>query len=241
MKQITKLVATAMFLLFGVWSMNAQTETVFHETFDQFTVDNPDKNALTSSLTDETGYVVGGGGSNMKCSETGALSLNGGRFTTKNLDLTGEEVTLYVTYKLSGVTTKRFQIDIDKTGTSGMGGILNEAGGDSPTSFTTKSFSITTGTESSYIHLRTESDHTIIIDEIKITKKNTSTNVDKLKIEGITFDGQIIRNNTAQKLQVYDISGHLITASDNDIDMSGKAKGIYIVKAMDGVMKINIR
>jgi len=174
-KYFTKILAIAAMLLIGAWNVNGQTETIiFHETFNNMTTTNTTGNGLVSGNTDDTCYVVGGGGSAMKCSIDGTMDLTGGRFATKNLDLTGN-VKLYVTYKLGSSTTKKFQIAIDASGTSGVGGILNEEGVDSPTDFTTKQFTITTGTTASYIHFRTESSHTIILDEIKITKMVYST------------------------------------------------------------------
>ena len=187
-KHFTKLLVLTAMLVVGVWNANGQAETViFHETFNKMTIVNTTANGLTSGNSDETGYTVGGGGSGMKCTIDGTMDLTGGRFTTKNLDLTGD-VKLYVTYKLAPATTKKFQIDIDKTGTSGMGGILNEAGGDSPSEFTTKEFVITTGTAESYIHFRTESSHTIILDEIKITKMVTSgvPAITSFNVEGVS-------------------------------------------------------
>jgi hypothetical protein len=175
-KSFTKLITVVFVILISIPGLLlSQVEvTLFHETFNGLTTSNTTGNALTGGNTDETGYVVGGGGSTMICSEDGTMNLTGGRFATKNLDLSGNNVKLYVTYKLIGGTTKKFQIDIDKTGTSGMGGILNEAGSSSPTTFTTKVFAITGGTATSYIHFRTESAHTIVLDEIKITHEVAS-------------------------------------------------------------------
>ncbi|MGC3978052.1 MAG: hypothetical protein QM751_07360 [Paludibacteraceae bacterium] len=163
-----------------------------------------------------------------------------GRFATKNLDLSGE-VKLYITYKLSGSTTKKFQMDIDKTGTSGMGGILNEAGGDSPTIFATKTFTITTGTASSYIHFRTESSHTIVIDEIKITKADLGTNTSTPKMDGVTFNGKTIYNKKRTALNIFDISGRFVVNSNQDIDMSSYANGFYLVKSDSNTMKICVK
>jgi hypothetical protein len=185
-KLFTKLTAIIAVLLLSAGSVSAQTTiTIFQETFNNLTTVNTTGNALAGGNTDQTDYVVGGGGSSMLCSEDGTMNLTGGRFATKNLDLTGDGVTLFVRYKLKTTTTAKFQIDIDKTGTSGMGGILNESGGSSPTDFQTKSFVLTTGTASSYIHFRTESNHTIVIDEIKITKNVSSPSITAFTAAGI--------------------------------------------------------
>ena len=96
-------------LVAGIISTNAQVEvTLFQETFNKMTTTNTTGNGLTGGNADETGYVVGGGGSTMLCSENGTMNITGGRFATKNLDLSGNNVKLYVTYKLIGGTTKRF-------------------------------------------------------------------------------------------------------------------------------------
>ncbi|MDR0810957.1 MAG: hypothetical protein LBN23_01580 [Paludibacter sp.] len=158
----------------AVMCVNAQV--IFQETFNNVTVGTA--GVLTSGLTDQTGYVVGGGGSAMTCDEAGTMTLLGGRFETKHMDLSGSNLVLSITYKVvpvSGQDSKRFQIDIDKNGTSGMGGILQESQPNSPTTFTTKEFPITGGTADSYLHFRTESSHTIIIDEIKVTKGGSSS------------------------------------------------------------------
>lgn len=151
------------------FSANTYAAVIFHETFDQLTEVNTLGNALTNGLTDEIGYEIEAGGDAMKCSENGTMELTGGRFSTRNMDLSGENVILQVRYKLKS-GTKRFQIDIDKVGTQGIGSILNEYGSNSPTEFSTKSFAITNGTSDSFIFFRTEGDHTVILDEIKITK-----------------------------------------------------------------------
>lgn len=117
----------------------------------------------------------------MAGTDNGSFLLVGGRFATKNLDLTGENVVLSVRFRFAGNTAnhKRLQIDIDKSGTSGMGGLYNEYNDSetAPKEFTTLTFDITNGTAESYIHFRTESDGTAEIDEIKITKGGTGTGI----------------------------------------------------------------
>ena len=169
-KTITQMMALLAILLLSAGNGKAQT-VLFHETFDNLTTENTTKNALTGGLTDETDYVAGGGGSAMLCSENGTMNLTGGRFKTKLLDLSGEDVVLYVTYKKgAGADAKRFQIDIDKEGTSGLGGLLAETAADASADFATKEIPVTGGSEASFIHFRTESDYTIVLDEIKIVQ-----------------------------------------------------------------------
>ncbi len=239
MKQkITQFMALIAIVFVSAWSVNAQT-VIFQETFNNLTLDVT-ADALTSGLTDQADYVIGSGGSAMSCTEAGTMNLYGGRFATKNMDLTGT-VKLSVTYKTttSGLH-KRFQIDIDKTGTSGMGGIMNEyADGDpvAPETFTTKEFEITTGTSASYIHFRTESTYNIVIDDIKITKEG-DTGLGNNSFENINFNGQTIRNPLHQQLQVFNITGRLVVTSLEDINMKDQVQGIYFVKSDSGILKI---
>jgi len=155
-------------------SANSSDQTVlFDETFSKLTTVNTTKNALTDGLTDETGYTVGGGGSSMLCSENGTMDLTGGRFQTRNMDLSGDDVYLYVTYKKknpAGESTSRFQIDVDKTGTSGMGTLFVVTEVDAPAGFATQELAITGGTADSYIHFRTESSLSVVLDEIKVVR-----------------------------------------------------------------------
>ncbi|MDO9154088.1 MAG: hypothetical protein Q7U47_10355 [Paludibacter sp.] len=57
-------------------------------------------------------------------------------------------------------------------------------------------------------------------------------------MNGVTFDGKTIRNADRQALRVFDTAGRLVVSSKADINMSTQAKGIYIVKAENGMMKI---
>ncbi|GHT19266.1 hypothetical protein FACS189429_6790 [Bacteroidia bacterium] len=180
--------------------MSAKAQTIiFHETFNNLTPANTTGNALTGTNVDETGYVVGGGGSGMKCDEAGTMNLTGGRFKTRTMDLSGDNVVLSITYKcvpVSGQDAKRFQVDVDVEGTSGLGGILLETQDASPTTFTTKSFTITGGTASSFLHFRTESSHTIVIDEIKVVGNSVTAAapvITSFTVEGV--DASIDNDN----------------------------------------------
>ena len=195
-KTITRILAILAVVLLSIGNGNAQT-VLFLETFNQLTTENTTGNALTGGLTDETGYVVGGGGSGMLCSEDGTMNLTGGRFETRQMDLTGDDVFLYVTYKRlpeGAASTSRFQIDVDKTGTSGMGTLFAATGVETSGEFTTQEFAITSGTETSYVHFRTESGYTIVIKEIKIVKGKVNTGTSFVFLE--TFN-QLTTVNTA--------------------------------------------
>lgn len=65
------------------------------------------------------------------------------------------------------------------------------------------------------------------------------TGLSSARIDGVMFDGKIIRNAKQVNVSLFDISGRFILSSNQDIDMTGKAKGVYIVKSGSGIMKIN--
>jgi hypothetical protein len=147
---------------------------VFHETFE-----NAAEGSLLSAAngTDEVGYVIGGGGSATTISG-GALTMTGSRWKTRTMDLTGEDVTLLVKVRQNAATAdaaKRFQLALDIEGSSGVNNlceylILNDLPAPDA-AFQILSIPITSGTESSFIHFRTESASGVDIDEIAIYKK----------------------------------------------------------------------
>lgn len=145
-----------------------ETESIFEETFNQFTTDIT-KNALTSGLTDHPAskYNVTGGGSAMACLENGTMDLTGGRFSILNLDLSSTP-TLYLTCKyISG--SGKFLVSVDYEGTSGStGNVYNVAAGTISSDYITLAISLTGGKANSLIQLRTESSTTVRIDNITI-------------------------------------------------------------------------
>jgi hypothetical protein len=191
-----KLLLTTLALV-AVLCVNAQT-VIFHETFNQLTTSIVD-NALTSGSTDEPDWLPGGGQGTMKGIEGGIFQMTGGRFETRKMDLTGEN-TLTIRFRFAGITGtnahKRFQIDVDKTGTSGMGTTFNPYfdefdGGSLNTEFQTMQF-LVTGTAASYVHFRAESELIIEFDDIKVTTgapaSVPSTNNVKEILSTRTFD-----------------------------------------------------
>lgn len=66
------------------------------------------------------------------------------------------------------------------------------------------------------------------------------TGVNNAMINGVTFDGKIIHNADHQLLNVFDATGRLIINSREDINMSAQAKGVYLVKGENGMMKIAV-
>jgi hypothetical protein len=65
----------------------------------------------------------------------------------------------------------------------------------------------------------------------------TGTGLQNPSISGVTFDGSIIHNDTNVDLQVYNVTGHRMFNSNQNIDMRSCAKGIYIVKSATGTLK----
>jgi|GEM_PF-3244350 Putative Ig domain. len=65
-----------------------------------------------------------------------------------------------------------------------------------------------------------------------------TTGLSQTKISGVSFVGQTIFNANHQSLRVYDTTGRLVLSSTENIDMSSKPNGIYIVQSQSGVLKI---
>ncbi|MBP8944755.1 MAG: putative Ig domain-containing protein [Paludibacteraceae bacterium] len=74
-----------------------------------------------------------------------------------------------------------------------------------------------------------------------VTVKEGTVAVDFPTTKSMFFDGKVLHNPQQINLQVFDISGRLLVVSNKDIDMSSKAKGVYIVKSEEERMKINVR
>jgi len=83
----------------------------------------------------------------------------------------------------------------------------------------------------------------LINNNVSITFTPTAKVVNGLQntcIPGVTFDGKIIHNNGKLDLQVYDITGRKIIKSIGNIDLSSNANGVYIVKSINGTMKLDL-
>ncbi len=76
---------------------------------------------------------------------------------------------------------------------------------------------------------------------VSFKTKNTTTGISTATIDGVTFDGKTIYNSQKLNLSVFDISGRFILNSNEDINMSQKAKGIYIVKSDNNTLKISVK
>ena len=59
-------------------------------------------------------------------------------------------------------------------------------------------------------------------------------------IKNVYFDGKTIHNPNNVNLRVYDVTGKKIDESTFDINLSGKVKGIYIIKGENSVIKVRL-
>lgn len=143
--------------------------TIFSESFNNFTTSTVTKNGLTSGLTDNASskYNVTGSGSKMLCSEDGTMDLNGGRFSILNLDLSSNPTLEILCKWVSG--TKSFNVCIDYEGTSTSTAIYKVNANEIGSEYTTISIPLIGGTNNSFIQLRTESETVIRIDNISIS------------------------------------------------------------------------
>lgn len=71
------------------------------------------------------------------------------------------------------------------------------------------------------------------------TSKGSGTGLCRpVTLEGVSFDGQIIRNAAGLELSVYTVSGVCVKTAAGDIDMSAMPHGIYLVRSANAVLKI---
>lgn len=83
----------------------------------------------------------------------------------------------------------------------------------------------------------TDSEVSNIIDVT--TSKGSGTGLCRpATIEGVSFDGQVIRNAAGLELSVYTVSGVCVKTAAGDIDMSAMPHGIYLVRSANAVLKI---
>ncbi len=76
---------------------------------------------------------------------------------------------------------------------------------------------------------------TYLLTDSKFGPYTGSANINKTNI---IFDGHTIQNPERQQLHVFDATGRMIVTSREDINMSAQAKGVYLVKGENGMMKI---
>ncbi len=56
-----------------------------------------------------------------------------------------------------------------------------------------------------------------------------------------SFDGKVIRNTNSEVLNVFNVTGKLISTSNKDIDMTNLAKGVYFVKGQNNTLKVSVQ
>lgn len=60
------------------------------------------------------------------------------------------------------------------------------------------------------------------------------------EVKNVYFDGVTIHNPENTTIQLYDVTGRIVVKSNNNIDMTGKTKGVYIVKNQNTTFKIKL-
>lgn len=66
------------------------------------------------------------------------------------------------------------------------------------------------------------------------------TAVAQTNMDGVSFDGQVIHNDTNSDIQVFNITGKMLFHSTKNISMSNNPTGIYFVKSNNGTLKIAV-
>lgn len=85
-----------------------------------------------------------------------------------------------------------------------------------------------------------ETSSAITLGYLKI--EGIATGLNELLINGVYFDGKIIRNENNIDIKVLDMTGRVIEVSNGHVDMSNFPTGFYVVKGLNGTLKIvNIR
>ena len=64
------------------------------------------------------------------------------------------------------------------------------------------------------------------------------SSVNQIQNINVAFDGRIIHNTHKLNLEVYNAVGRKIISSNQNIDMSSYANGVYILKSNDKIMKL---
>lgn len=59
-----------------------------------------------------------------------------------------------------------------------------------------------------------------------------------VELTGISYANGIIYNEQGLPLRIYNVAGYLVAEGCSNIDMSALDKGIYLIRAEQGVLKI---
>lgn len=166
------------------------------------------------------------------------VTIERGAFNSYSVSLSGIDAATKVSFKGSQASKARFFLDdvVVKTELPITG---------SPFTVTETSQAITGLTaETNYRYSvvakaegYTDSEASNIIDVT--TSKGSGTGLCRpATIEGVSFDGQVIRNAAGLELSVYTVSGVCVKTAAGDIDMSAMPHGIYLVRSANAVLKI---
>ena len=71
-----------------------------------------------------------------------------------------------------------------------------------------------------------------------LTPHEAATTCNNIQIEGITFINNEIQNPEDKQLNVYNANGMLVVTSTTNINMSGFAQGLYIIRCGKETMKV---
>lgn len=72
------------------------------------------------------------------------------------------------------------------------------------------------------------------------TKATLPTGFTNPTLSSFSFDGKVVRNTNSEILNVYNVTGKLITASNKDIDMSNLVNGVYFIKGQNNSLKVSL-
>ena len=73
------------------------------------------------------------------------------------------------------------------------------------------------------------------------TKPVIKTGINNPKsLTTFSFDGKVVRNKNFETINVYNVTGKLISTSNNDIDISNLVNGVYFIKGQNNTLKVNI-
>ncbi|MBR1809134.1 MAG: Ig domain-containing protein [Paludibacteraceae bacterium] len=66
----------------------------------------------------------------------------------------------------------------------------------------------------------------------------TATGLDETAIQGVWFDGRILRNPEGKWLYIYNVSGTLLTTTNSEFSFEALPHSIYIIRSETGTMKV---
>jgi hypothetical protein len=129
---------------------------------------------------------------------------------------------------------------VTPSGVKGVSKMKSAINVDVPGNETTLDLTGLSGSTSYQFNVAAENAIGKLTDPAIITFSTWFTGVSSATLEGVNFDGRTIQNPDRQQLHVFDATGRLLLTSHEDINMSAHAKGVYLVKGENGLMKIAV-